>query len=132
MNEKKKILVVDDDKDYIKFVRTVLTREDFDVISAMDGKEGLTKATTECPDLIILDVIMPEEDGWEICEKLRSCVELEKVPIVYLTSVDSPKSLYMDHGAFEADWDEYLTKPVSPKVLLTTVRKLLRNSTSTV
>ena len=130
MNERKRILVIDDDRECIEFVENVLTRKGFDVIAALDGQEGLTKAISDRPDLIILDVVMPEQDGWVTCEKIRSTTEIANVPIIYLTSVDSPKSLFMDHGAFETDWDEYLTKPVTPKSLHTAVMKVLKKSVS--
>ena len=125
MNDRKKILVIDDDRECRKFAEVVLAQEGFNVITAMDGQEGLTKAISERPDLIILDVVMPEQDGWDTCDKLRSTAEIGNVPIVYLTCVDAPASLYEGHGAFETEWDEYLTKPVRPEKLLAVVRKVL-------
>jgi two-component system alkaline phosphatase synthesis response regulator PhoP len=128
MSERKKILVVDDDRDCLEFAEGVLAEEGYEVITARDGQEGLERARSECPDLIILDVLMPEEDGWEICDKLRSSRETRSVPILYLTCVEGPKTLYASHGALETEWDEYLTKPVSPQLLAGAVKRLLERS----
>ncbi len=128
MSERKKVLVVDDDCDCIEFAQGVLTREGYDVITASDGQEGLEKARSECPDLIILDVIMPEQDGWDTCDELRSAQETRRVPIVYLTCVPGAKTIYGPHGALETDWDEYLTKPVAPQNLVAVVRRLLEKA----
>jgi two-component system alkaline phosphatase synthesis response regulator PhoP len=128
MTEQKKILVVDDDRECLDFTEAVLLREGYEVITAMNGQEGLEKARSECPDLIILDVLMPEQDGWDTCDNLRSEQETRAVPIVYLTCVQGPKTIYGSHGAFETEWDEYLTKPVTPKNLVGAVRRLLEKS----
>jgi two-component system alkaline phosphatase synthesis response regulator PhoP len=126
--EKKRILVIDDEQQCLEFAVDVLAGEGFDVITAMDGEEGLKRARSESPDLIILDVFMPEQDGWDTCDKLRDAAETRQVPIVYLTCVESPKTLYTEHGAYETDWDEYLTKPVTGKQLLGVVRRLLEKA----
>jgi DNA-binding response OmpR family regulator len=131
VSDRKRILVVDDDQECLDFAEGVLAPEGFEVITAMNGEEGLRKAMSECPDLIILDVFMPEQDGWDICDKLRGQTEMRRVPIVYLTCVQGPRTLYMSHGAFETDWDEYLTKPVTGKQLLGVVRTLLEKVAAT-
>jgi two-component system alkaline phosphatase synthesis response regulator PhoP len=128
MNERKKILVVDDDRECLEFAKAVLVHEGYEVVTATDGRDGMEKARSECPDLIILDVLMPEQDGWDTCDNLRSEQEFRFVPIVYLTCVEGPKSLYTSHGAFETDCDEYLTKPVVPKNLVAVVKRLLEKS----
>ncbi len=128
MGERKKILVVDDDRECRDFARDVLSTEGYEVILAQDGEEGLERARAECPDVIILDVLMPEEDGWDICDRLRSVRETRSVPIMYLTCVEGPKSLYASHGALETEWDEYLTKPISPQLLVGAVKRLLERS----
>ncbi len=123
--EKAKILVVDDDPECLQLVAEVLTREGYQVITAVEGREGVEKARNECPRLIILDVLMPEQDGWDTCDELRSEPDIRTVPIIYLTCVDVPKTLYAPHGALETDWDEYLTKPVAPGKLVAAVKRLL-------
>ena len=131
MEEKKRVLIIDDDSECLEFAKTVLVDEGYEVIIAVDGQEGLKKAVSEHPDLIVLDVMMPEKTGWETCDELRSTKEGIDVPIVYLTCIDPPRSLYEPHGAFGTDWDEYLTKPVTPKKLADTVKKLLNKSAPT-
>ena len=126
MDEKKRILVVDDDSDSLEFAAATLTREGYEVITATDGKEGLAKAVDQHPDLVILDVVMPEQDGWDTCDQLREIRELRKVPVVYLTCVEGPGTLYTDHGLYETVWDEYLRKPVVAKDLLRVVGRLLQ------
>lgn len=128
MTERKRILVVDDDRDCVAFAEAVLRRAGYEVISATDGCQGLEKAKAERPDLIILDVLMPERDGWDTCDDLREAEETRRVPIVYLTCVAGPKTIYGSHGAFETEWNEYLTKPVSPKHLVSVVQKLLEKT----
>jgi two-component system alkaline phosphatase synthesis response regulator PhoP len=126
MDEKKRILVVDDDSDSLEFAAATLTREGYEVITATDGKEGLAKAIDQHPDLVILDVVMPEQDGWDTCDQLREIKELQKVPVVYLTCVEGPGTLYTDHGLYETVWDEYLRKPVVAKDLVRVVGRLLQ------
>jgi len=128
MTESRKILVVDDDQECLEFAESVLTRAGYEVVTATNGCDGLEKAKAERPDLIILDVLMPERDGWDTCDDLRSAEETRRVPIVYLTCVEGPKTIYGSHGAFETEWNEYLTKPVSPKNLVGVVRRLLDKS----
>ncbi len=130
MDKNKKILMVDDDRNFLESVKTVLTKKGFEVVTAKNGDEGMRKALSEQLDLVILDVMMPGQDGWDLCDSLRSKDELRNIPIIYFTCVEAPKSLYQSHGAFETDWDEYLTKPVTPKKLLETVEKLLEKDSS--
>jgi CheY-like chemotaxis protein len=125
VSEKKRILVVDDDADSLRFAERVLAHEGFDVLTAASGEEAVRRALSERPELIILDVFMPEQNGWETCDKLRDTEEMRRVPIVFLTCLEAPKTLYTDHGAFATDWDEYLEKPITAKQLLTAVKKLL-------
>lgn len=128
MSEGKKVLVVDDDADCLEFAKVALERAGFEVTTATNGQEVTAVAGAVHPDAIILDVMMPEQDGWDTCDKLRSIRATCKVPIVFLTCVESPKTLYAAHGAFETDWDEYLTKPVTGKELVATVKRLLKRS----
>ena len=108
----------------------VLTPEGYDVVTAKTGCEGLEKAKAGRPDLIILDVLMPDRDGWDTCDDLRVAEETRSAPIVYITCVEGPKTIYGSHGAFETEWDEYLTKPVSPKNLVAVVKRLLEKSSA--
>ena len=125
MKVSKKILLIDDDDECIMIIGSILEKAGFEVISAMDGQEGLERAASEHPDLILLDVMMPEMDGWDTCDSIKANKGINDVPIVYLTCVNPPKSLHQSHGALETDWDEYLTKPIRRNQLLATVNKLV-------
>jgi two-component system alkaline phosphatase synthesis response regulator PhoP len=123
----KKILLVDDDMDFIESTRTVL-EEKYEVVVAFDGNEGIARAREEKPDLIILDVIMPVEDGFTAAEEISGDDELNKIPLMLLTSFGSrmtketeiPRSRGMDVSA-----DDYVEKPVEPDVLLASVTRLI-------
>ena len=116
-------MLIDDDGDCLEYIGDILKEEGYDVVTAADGREGFEKAVSGHPDMIFLDLMMPEQDGWDTCDELRSISITESIPIVYLTCVNPPKSLYESHVAFETDWDEYLNKPLKKKELLATVRK---------
>jgi DNA-binding response OmpR family regulator len=116
----KKVLVVDDDAKTVELVRLYLDRDGFDVLTAYDGVEALRLARESCPDLIVLDLMLPDIDGFEVCRALR---HESDVPIIMLTAktTDQDKLMGLDLGA-----DDYVTKPFSPKVLAARVRAVLR------
>jgi DNA-binding response OmpR family regulator len=120
----KKILVVDDEKKIVEIVRAYLEREGYQVIPAFDGKSALSIANSENPDLIVLDLMLPEISGWEVCRAIRKKSE---VPIIMLTARDevTDKIIGLEMGA-----DDYLTKPFDPKELVSRVRAVLRRSES--
>lgn len=121
----KKILVVDDEELIVKMVGLRLKANGYDVISACDGKEGLTKAREESPDLIILDVMMPVMDGYKVCGLLKKDTRFAKIPIIMFTAkaqVDD-KKIGEEVGA-----NAYITKPFDPQVLLGKIRELLGES----
>jgi two-component system response regulator MprA len=116
-----KILVVDDDEKITSLLRRSLTFEGYDVQTAHDGREGLRKMLETEPDLVVLDVMMPNLDGWEVCERIRKSGS--NVPILMLTAKDEVKDRVkgLDLGA-----DDYLVKPFALEELLARVRALLR------
>lgn len=118
-----KILLVDDEPDILEIVGYNLTAEGYQVITAENGLEALKKAKKHHPHLIILDVMMPEMDGIEACEKLRSIPELSDTIITFLTARGED---YSQVAGFEAGADDYITKPIKPKVLVSKVKALLR------
>jgi len=130
MNAHGRILVVDDDEHDREITRSVLAKEGFEVITASDGREALQKARTERPDLVVLDVVMPEQGGWDTCDALREADGSHSLKILFLTQVEVPRTLYAAHVALETDWDEYLTKPVTPRKLIAAVRQLLGKSSA--
>ena len=114
------ILVVDDEPKIVKLTRDYLEKDGFRVISASDGREALVAARREKPDLIILDLMLPDVDGWEVCRTLR---RESGVPIVMLTarSEESDQIVGLELGA-----DDYITKPFSPRTLSARLRAVLR------
>ncbi|MFA4043804.1 MAG: hypothetical protein HZRFUVUK_000583 [Candidatus Fervidibacterota bacterium] len=117
-----KILVADDEEAVVEMVRVNLEREGYKVITAYDGVEAIEKATSEKPDLIILDVVMPRLDGYEVLELLRVHPEMKDVPVVMLTGYPSDIGAV---AAFEHEADSYLPKPFDPETLVVLVRRLL-------
>lgn len=123
----KRILMVDDDRDFIESTKAVL-EEKYEVLVAYDGDEGIKKARSEKPDLIILDVIMPTEDGFSAAEELKEDPELSAIPIMMLTSFGTriaketqiPRSRGMDLQS-----EDYMEKPVEPDELLRRAEQLL-------
>jgi len=118
-----KILLVDDEPDILEIVGYNLSSEGYKIITANNGAEGVKKAKKEKPHLIILDVMMPEMDGIEACEKIRELPGLKDVIITFLTARGEDYSLV---AGFEAGADDYITKPIKPKVLVSKVKALLR------
>ncbi|MBN4047297.1 response regulator transcription factor [bacterium AH-315-P13] len=118
-----KILLVDDEPDILEIVSYNLTAEGYTVITANNGAEAVKKAKEEKPQLIILDVMMPEMDGIEACELIRQIPELKHVIITFLTARGED---YSQLAGFKAGADDYITKPIRPKVLVSKVNALLR------
>ena len=124
MNKKDiKILLVDDEPDILEIVGYNLSNEGYKVITAENGVEGVKKAKKEKPQLIILDVMMPEMDGIEACEQIRTIPDLKNVVITFLTARGED---YSQVAGFDAGADDYITKPIKPKVLVSKVKALLR------
>jgi two-component system KDP operon response regulator KdpE len=116
------ILVIDDEPQILRAVRTILTEKQFRVTTASRGEEGLTLAATQEPDLIILDLGLPDMDGVEVCTRLR---EWTQIPIIILSVRDSERDKV---AAFDQGADDYLTKPFGIEELLARVRVALRHS----
>jgi two-component system alkaline phosphatase synthesis response regulator PhoP len=118
-----KILLVDDEKDILEIVGYNLAQEGYQISTASNGKEAVVKAKKELPQLIILDVMMPEMDGIEACENIRKIPELQDTIITFLTARSED---YSQVAGFDAGADDYITKPIKPKVLVSKVKALLR------
>ena len=120
------ILVADDDPNLREVVRYALSREGFSVIEANNGVEALTLALARAPDLVVLDVLMPELDGLEVCRRLRR--DRESLPILFLSSRDEELDRVV---GLEIGGDDYVTKPFSPRELVSRVKALLRRARAT-
>lgn len=118
-----KILLVDDEPDVIEIIRYNLEQEGYNVKTASNGKEALQKAQKNTPHLIIMDVMMPEMDGIEACEELRSDPTFNDTIIMFLTARGEDYSYV---AAFDAGADDYVTKPIKPKIIVSKVKALLR------
>ena len=118
-----KILLVDDEQDILEIIGYNLSQEGYQVFTASNGKEAVEKAQKEIPNLIILDVMMPEMDGMEACERIRKIPSLQNTIITFLTARGED---YSQVAGFDAGADDYITKPIKPKVLVSKVKALLR------
>jgi two-component system alkaline phosphatase synthesis response regulator PhoP len=118
-----KILLVDDEPDILEIVGYNLAQEGYQISTAVNGKEAIAKAKKELPQLIIMDVMMPEMDGMEACENIRKIPELQHVIITFLTARSED---YSQVAGFDAGADDYITKPIKPKLLVSKVKALLR------
>ncbi len=124
---KKRILVVDDEPDLSSIIKMNLEKEGFEVELAYNGVEGLEKVKANPPDAIVLDVMMPEMDGYEVCAELKKDEKLANIPIVMLTAVadhvGSTRYSHFDGMSMEAD--DYLPKPASPEEIAESVKRLV-------
>ena len=118
-----KILIVDDDVDTLRLVGLMLQRQGYQISAAANGQQGLSKAAEENPDLILLDVMMPELDGFAACAKLKSSPQSRGIPVVLLTGVAKQitRTRYPIDGVLRAEANDYLEKPLEPEALLKAV-----------
>lgn len=128
MPERGRILIVDDDPDFLAATRAVLESQPYTITTAQNGQEGLEKAGATVPDLILLDIIMPGLDGFEVCRRLKKDARLSHIPVMMITSFSEKymeTTLSLSQGlALEAD--DFIDKPIVPAELLLRVEKLLR------
>lgn len=122
-NSEIKILLVDDEPDIIEIVGYNLKNEGYQIFTAQNGKEAVKTARKIVPHLIILDIMMPEMDGIDACEKIRNIKELENVLITFFTARGED---YSQVAGFNVGADDYITKPIKPKLLVSKVKALLR------
>jgi len=127
MSEKKRVLVVDDEPDFCAIVQGQLEKEGFTVELAYDGVQGLEKVQANPPDAIVLDVMMPEMDGYEMCNKLKSDEKYVDIPIILLTAVAShvTSTRYSHRDGMSTEADDYIAKPASAEEITESVKQLL-------
>jgi CheY-like chemotaxis protein len=127
--EKAKIMIVDDDEDYISVVKTILERDLYTVVTAGDKTEGMEKIRVEKPDLAILDVMMKAwNDGFDMTRQLKKDPRFKNMPVLMLTAVERRTGIDFKSTAGDPEWlpvDVFLNKPVEPDALLSEVKKLL-------
>jgi len=125
--EKYSILVVDDEEDILEFISYNLKREGYQVYTAINGREALKLARQYKPHLVLLDVMMPEMDGIEVCEEIRKTPEISDTGIALITARSES---YTQIAGFEAGADDFISKPVRPKVLMGRIKALLRRTSN--
>ena len=123
MSQISKILVVDDDPDIVEILRYNLSLGGYDVKSAINGKEAIKKAKIFIPEIILLDVMMPEMDGIETCTILKEIPSLSNTRIIFLSARNED---YTQLSAFDAGADDYISKPVKPKILLKKIASIFK------
>lgn len=120
---KYKVLLVDDDPDILEFLSYNLSKEDYEVAIANNGAEAIVKVSDFSPDLILMDVMMPQMDGIEACEEIRKNPKNQNIIIAFLTARGED---FSQIAGYEAGGDDYITKPVKPKILISKLKSLLR------
>ncbi len=127
MSEKKRILVVDDEPDFASIVQSNLAREGFQVEVAYDGVEAMEKIKANPPDAVVLDVMMPEKDGYEVCAELKGNEKTRDIPVILLTAVaDHVGSTRYSHAdGMSTEADDYLPKPASAEEITASVKALV-------
>lgn len=120
-----RILVVDDDRDIVRLVRSYLEKAGYQVLTAYDGESALQVLRSEKPQLVILDLMLPDRDGWDVARLVRADPKIAATPIIMLTArvEDNDKIVGLEIGA-----DDYITKPFNPREVVARVRALLRRS----
>lgn len=120
--DRKRILVVDDEIYIVHILEFSLTMEGYSILTASDGEEALRVIDSERPDLVVLDIMMPKLDGYEVCRRLRQDEQFSELPVILLSAKGRP----IDREAgLKAGADDYITKPFSPRKLLEKIRELL-------
>ena len=122
--EKVNVLVVHDYVENVELLKELLTASGYDVTTAYDGDEALKKVKQQIPDLILLDIMMPKMDGYQVCEALRANDETKEIPIIFVTAKTEVKD--WTHAIFNVGVNSYITKPINPKKLLDKVKSVLK------
>lgn len=125
----KKILAVDDERHIVRLVEVNLQRAGYEVVTAFDGKEALEKVKSEKPDLVVLDVMMPFMDGFEVLRNLKANPETAEIPVIMLTAKAQDADVFR---GWQSGVDCYLTKPFNPMELLTFVKRIFDSQTQSV
>lgn len=121
--EKKTVVCIEDEPEMIDLVKLILGRKGFDLIGAMGGREGLEAVRRIKPDLVLLDLMMPDIDGWEVYQQMKADEELMDIPVIVVTA--KAQSIDKVLGLHIAKVDDYVTKPFGPQELLQSVARVL-------
>ena len=127
-NSTKSILCIEDDQEMIDLIRLILTRRGFEVKGANGGKEGLLIIHNDHPDLVLLDLMMPDMDGWEVYQQMKADESTKDIPVIIVTA--KAQSIDKVLGLHIAKVDDYIAKPFSPQELLNSVDNVLKNQST--
>jgi two-component system, OmpR family, response regulator VicR len=123
MEMKRRLLYIEDEQEMIELVKLILARRGYEVIGAIGGKEGLEAIRTLLPDLVLLDLMMPDMDGWDVYQQMKADVATQKIPVIVVTA--KAQSIDKVLGLHIAKVDDYISKPFSPNELVESVEKIL-------
>jgi DNA-binding response OmpR family regulator len=125
-NRASKVVVIEDDPEMINLVKLILKKEGFDVTGAMGGRDGLDAIEHLNPDLVLLDLMMPDIDGWEVYQTMKASEGMKHIPVIIITA--KAQSIDKVLGLHIAKVDDYITKPFSPNELVASVRRVLASN----
>jgi len=128
MENQKRVVCVEDEPAMIDLIRLILSRKGYHVVGAMGGREGLEAIQREKPDVVLLDLMMPDMDGWEVYQKLKANDATKNIPVIVVTA--KAQSIDKVLGLHIAKVDDYITKPFGPQDLLESVEKVIARRTS--
>lgn len=123
--DRKKVVCIEDELEMIELVKLILGRNKFDVVGAVGGQEGLDRISESKPDLVLLDLMMPEMDGWEVYQKMKASEDMRDIPVIVVTA--KAQSIDRVLGLHIARVNDYITKPFGPQELLDSVERVLHN-----
>jgi DNA-binding response OmpR family regulator len=124
-NDPRKVVCIEDELEMIELVKLILSRHNYQVTGAVGGQQGLAKIQEIKPDLVLLDLMMPEMDGWEVYQKMKSSEEMRDIPVIVVTA--KAQSIDRVLGLHIARVNDYITKPFGPQELLESVERVLNN-----
>ncbi len=118
-----KVVCIEDEPEMIELIKLILRRRNFELIGAVGGREGLSTVRKVKPDLVLLDLMMPDMDGWEVYQQMKADEDLNDIPVIVVTA--KAQSIDKVLGLHIAKVDDYVTKPFGPQELLASVKKVL-------
>lgn len=127
-NQPRTVVVIEDDPEMIELVKLILAKDGFDVMGANNGHDGLATIEEYHPDAVLLDLMMPDMDGWEVYQSMKAQDSMKSIPVIIITA--KAQSIDKVLGLHIAKVDDYITKPFSPSELLNSVRKVIANAQS--
>lgn len=122
-NRVSRVVCIEDEQEMIELVKLILSRQNIEVVGALGGQEGLQKIEEVTPDLVLLDLMMPEMDGWEVYQKMKASETMRDIPVIVVTA--KAQSIDRVLGLHIARVDDYITKPFGPQELLESVQKVI-------